>query len=341
MKLCISCCLTKFSMHLKQHNRIAFISLLCGLLSIVTAPLVTAGIPLAVDGRTDYVIATAAGATPVDAYAAAQLALYLQQITDAEFPQVEAEQLSTGQPALFIGLSGTALERLGETDPLADLEQQDFVLRTHNGDIFLYGNGVHSSLNAVMAFLETKLGWRWYSPFEIPVVPKQSTVNLDDFHETRGFSYLYRDLHLHRSMDYPYQLGANMRFDKRSREVDPYRNLPRDERPLVSAMNEIGSHTHSLHHFIPPTPNTRGAFEWLENKNYFKTNPEFFTMLEDGRRVPNKQLCFSNPQLREEFTRNVLRLIEIEGDDILLDVAAMDSPGRFCEHADCIALEDK
>ena len=51
-------------------------------------------IVLARDGATDYVIVTAADATGVDRYAAAELALYLRQMTGAEFPVVSEDAWS-------------------------------------------------------------------------------------------------------------------------------------------------------------------------------------------------------------------------------------------------------
>src|SRR5690606_3563337 len=100
---------------------------------------------------------------------------------------------------------------------------------------------------------------------------------------------------------------------------------------------------HSSFSFIPPAPDAKYIedFPWLKHKNYFETNPEFFSMNKEGVRVPDRQLNFGNPELRKELTKNILKFIEVEGDDIMVNVTAMDTPGRFCYSPESVKLEEK
>jgi len=121
--------------------------------------------------------------------------------------------------------------------------------------------------------------------------------------------------------------------------------VPRSQRAFVSAFREVehgaGNH-HTLFSFIPPHPGHRFAahFDWQEKKDYFETNPNFYSMAADGQRVPC-QLCFGNRDLRAELTRQVARLIGIEGDDVTVSICAMDAPRPFCTCTACGASERK
>ena len=309
-----------------------------------TVASVHASVPLTLNGQTDYSVVLPDAPSPVDEYSVETLVGYLKQMTGAEFPVVSAADADGVGPAIFVGLSDLALQRLGEQDPLADLEEQEHVARSKGADVFLYGKGIHGALHAVMLFLEEECDWRWYSVFEDPVLPDTPTLALEPFELKRGFSYAYRSLHIDYTMDFNYQHGANMTFDKKLRQRyggadEPL--PPRSERPYVSARNEMYGSTHTLHWYIPPSPNTKHAFPWLENRNYFETNPEYFSLWDNGRRVSNKQLCLSNPELRAELTRNVLDHIEREEPGLILELGAMDNPGPFCYCDGCKALEEK
>lgn len=319
------------------------ISLCVLVLSCMPAiPLLAQPLALAHDGATAYVIVTAAEASPVDRYAASELALYLEQMTGADFSLLDATDLAEAVPAIFVGLSTPALARLGDADPLAELGEQEHVWRTYNRDLFLYGKGIHGNLHAVMAFLEDQMGWRWYSVFAHPVLPDQPRVRLDPFAKRQGFAYAYRKVDLQRGFDFFYQQGMNMGFDARI-DLFARRNMPFEPTWFVSALNDQAYGSHTLFHYIPPEPGARGAdrWPWLEKRDYFGTHPDYFSLWENGQRVKNRQLCFSHPGLRAELTRNVLTTIERLGGPLLLSICAQDNPGRFCQCPGCEALESR
>ncbi len=314
--------------------------------SAPSEPVVQPPVVLAGEDEASHVIVLPESATRLDRYAADELALYLGVTTGAEFAVVEAAELADGQSAIFIGESAAARNRLGVSDMLTGLSPFTSIVRTAGQDVFLYGNEHHSNLNAVMHFLEGQTGWRWFSVFESPRIQEVSELVIEPVNLSYTRSFPYLSVHLHRSMDFPIQHGANMRFDKRVGGI-----VARDERtpedfPFFSALREVeqGSGNHTLYSFIPPVPDNERAdvFDWLEKKDYFATNPDFFSMNERGERYYVRgQLNFGNPELRAELTRNILRLIEIEGDEFILELGAMDNPGRFCLSPESVALEEK
>lgn len=302
-----------------------------------------ADLMLAADGKSDYQIVRPDKPTPVDNYAIKELAHYLQEITGAEFPVVAPETTAAERPAIFLGVSAPALKHL-RGDPLAELKADDHVARSIGEHVFLHGKGVHGNLYAVFEFLESSLGWRWFSVFEHPVVPSRPSVILKPFHRKKGFAFAFRKVNLHRSMDFPCIHGTNQGISARARDI--LRRSAEADRArfahFVSRKPEFGR-GHSLHLYIPPKDKGQGrhSYEWLEKDNYFKTNPELFSQWENGQRVPNKQLCFSNPGLCRELTKNVLKHIEVAGEDVILTVGANDHPGKFCYCPECAQLEEQ
>lgn len=287
-------------------------------------------IALSADGLTRYKIVPPDQPSRVDDYAAQTLAEYLGQITGAEFRVVAAAELPADTPALFVGVSAAALRRLGG-DPLTPLDAQEHVSCSRGADIFLYGEGIHGNLHAVMEFLENSLGWRWYSVYEKPVVPSRPGVTLSPFHRQRGFSFPSRELTLYWSHDFYYQNGMNMASERWGKDPPS---------PFVPYLRN-DKFVHSLFAYIPPTPDATHAraFEWLPRRDYFATNPDFFSLDPSGKRTPGRQLCFSNADLRAELSANVLKHLAVAPGNQIITVDAEDSPGVFCCCPGCRELE--
>ncbi len=282
---------------------------------------------LAKNGKTNYVIATAAQATKVDTYVAENLAKYLKQATGANFKVVDAAKVGKGQPCIYVGT--------GNTKPLKD---QEFIGESKGKNIYLYGKGKHGGLNAVVSFLEDKLGWRWYSFLDKPTVPKQTNMVLKPFSFKKGFSFKYRNLTSWFGPDFYYLHGRNMgitteRMMKTGKAIEKNISPYADERPFFPKV-------HSFDYFIPPKPG-KSRLKAYKNVGYFKDHPEYFSLWTTGKRVSNKQLCLSNKELRRQFTENVMKHVETYGEDLIVAVDANDNPGVFCYCPECKKLEAK
>ena len=319
-------------------NRLTLQASLAVLLFLPTI-LPAAELRLAVDGESDYQIVGPESASAVDGYAMRILADYVKQITGAELSAVAPDAMTGDEHSIFVGLSTPAIKRL-DKDPLDNLKDQEHVARSIGGDIFLYGKGVHGNLHAVMEFLENSLGWRWFSVYSIPVIPSKATLTLTPFDRRRGFSFAFREVGLRHGLDFYYQNGINMGFDRSIRSRQRY-NLETPAGIIPLKPNE--KFVHSSFAYIPPSPDTVYAktFDWLKRKDYFQTHPEFFSMNASGRRVNNRQLCFGNQQLRQELTRNILQHIALAGEDNIITLDAADNSDKFCYCPACQALEKK
>lgn len=316
------------------------LALLTGVLFLVTPAIAQSdggqSLTLAEAKQTRYQIVSATDADGIEAYAAKTLAGYLKEMTGAEFPVVSPDKYKADRPAIFVGLSEPALAKL-EPEPLAKLRDQEHVARSIGPDILLYGKGHRASLDAAMEFLENSLGWQWYSFLEKPVVPKRASLTLKPFSRKRGFDFESRQLPLRFGADFYLQQGVNMGLE--TKLLQRQQAVPGYLKSWLPNENFV----HTSFSYIPPTPDDRAAngFPWVEKRNYFETNPEFFSLSESGKRVPNLQLCYSNRGLRDELTRQVLRHIEILGQRQIIMIDAFDRPGRFCYCDGCIALEKR
>ena len=289
------------------------------------------GLRLVTGGKTEYVIAKPARASDVDEYAVNTLADVLQAKTTAAFKILTPDKLPPDRKRIFVGLSGPARTLLGQQDPLASLRSQEYVVRNVDDDVLLYGKGKHGSLHAVLDFMENTLGRRCYSKFGKPLLEVTPDLTLAPFDRRGGFDFAYRFL------DYPgeyaYQHGINMGFSERN--VRHRRRHHRDLYPKgVVSLKFIPVFPHTTFVYVPPKANHRNyrsRYPWMPNRSYFSTAPEFFTMDASGNRVA-RQLCFSNPRLRDELTRNVLAHIRVVGDeDAIIMVGQEDEPGRCCK----------
>lgn len=292
---------------------------------------------LAEAGNTTYQIVTDTESGSVEVYAAETLAASLKEMTGAEFPVVSPGERDAKRPSIFIGLSEPARARLApDEEPLAKLRDQEHVVRSVGRDILLYGKGHRSSLDATMEFLENSLGWRWYSVFEKPVVPKHATLTIEPFRRQRDFDFRRRHLALRYHPDFYLQQGVNMGLE--TKRLNRGESVPDFLRSWMPNENFV----HTTFSYLPPTPDDPYAngFSWVKKRDYFETNPEFFSVGPNGERVPNLQLCFSHRSLRDALTRQVRQHLAISGERQIIMIDAADRPGRFCHCDGCMALEE-
>ena len=267
--------------------------LLCSLFLAAVALAFGAELRLAEDGKTDCtIIYEKSGNKRLNA-AVKDLARTLEEITGAPFP-VKTE---ASGPKIFIGRPAP-----GDTRSLAPREVR---VKSVGGDLYIYGEGVQGNSDAIYAFLESQLGCRWYTMFGDRRIPKQSRLVLNDvdysFVPSFGCAFFYGG-----DAD---SFKASNDFFRRQRMYNSH----------FAEFAHIGPGGHSLARLVPPGTkdegagpnNMRPAYKYFEDKKYFETNPEYFTMNAQGKRTTH-QLCFSNPELRKELTKNIELVLEKE-----------------------------
>ena len=315
------------------------IAAVLGALLTVFAASAAEDLVLAENGKTDYVITFGTVPSAVDEFAARELRFFLRQMTGADFPVVRA----SGGPAIVIGhTNGGALSA------------QECRIESAGRNLLLYGGGIHGNLWAVYELLENRFGCMFLNAFGDLHIPARKTLTLPEGKQRIRYAFPSRAL-----MNWFYK-------DKDTMSLGFYRNrqnlllhgarhprYPGRERGIVCLREQfLGSH--SLFRLIPPgvsevkTGYTAGTgilspLPEFRERRYFRTNPEFFSMDADGKRVPNRQLCFSNPALRRELEKNIRLYYESErkrtGIGGVIEISCNDIAGRLCHCPDCMAQE--
>lgn len=294
---------------------------------------------LADGGKTNYVIVAGKIADPIQKLAAEELVFHLEKMTGARFNV--AENGSGKQCRIYLGLSDEARKVLGKDDLSSVLKPQENVIQVKGNDLFLYGNGKHGTLFAVYELLETHFGCRWLTVYEEPFIPQKTKLTLKKGSYRTAYAFPLRSL-----MNYFYK-------DKYKALLYDYRNrqnlligLDHRDRGIVPEIEIYGPACHTLS-VIMPGFTVRGAnkpAEWHTVKDYFKIHPEWFSLDEHGKRVSNRQLCFSNREMRKEYIKNALEMHRRQTAKYgksYLTLDLNDIAYRICCCKDCLKLEEK
>ncbi len=281
---------------------------------------------LSVESETDYVIILPEDATRQERRAAGELALWLGEITGAEFPVMadtapeRARELSVGRTTR---VTDAVLSKLEEVEP------EGYVIAIQNERVLLLGSGPSGPLHAVFALLEEDLGVRWYAP-EIHDVPfdeltralNQRPWAAGDYRVSRSSSLSASIVPRSVKPSYP------VRFFVHRFAYNPWglRN-----RINGSYAHQYGQHgydgaffVHTFHRLVPPD-------------RYFEDNPEYFGLIEGKRSWQRGQLCLSNPDVAAAAAETAIDALR-RSPRRLLSVSPLDRLGD-CECDDCREIE--
>lgn len=232
---------------------------------------------------------------------------------------------------IFIGRSPEVEKHLGK-EMLDSLRNEESLVVGKGNDLFLVGGGDVGTLYAVYDFMEDNLGYRFY--FNRKGGEKIDKKNVltwsgvesrkkpafpgyrKDFHNPRGY-----DLHRLRNRD-------NSVVDRFIKDYQyKYRGT-------------IGGH--GFLYFIPAEdPKPGQGYRPKAIRGYFKTNPEYFSMNEKGKRVPDAQLCLSNPETRKTLTKNFMAWVKERGPGMYMFGSNDNHNARYCWCPNCQKLEKK
>ena len=289
------------------------------------------------NGATDYVIVQPESPTGVDKFAVKELAQFLMAATGVDFKIVTISEAAKYDRKIFVGIGPANTSR-----DLEGMEDQDSVCESSGSNVYLYGKGIHGNLYAVYDFLEGTVGYRWFSAFAKPYIPKNDQLIITPFKKKVHLDFKYRDMYSDpfflrpEALLFLYRNKLNMGLESK---------MPKGS-GVEDQLKYIYPRTHTFFCYLPPreTPlQGRGInppLKSLKNKNYFTTNPEFFSMDANGKRVEALQLCFANKELRKELTANIEANIQVQGGKGIVDLTCNDIPGRLCYCPDCVKIEE-
>ena len=304
-----------FSMHKVVG---AALCILAGLTAVSGAELV-----LAEGGTTAYRVVAPKSPSPMERAAVADLTVTLREITGADFSSAAGKDRR-----IFVGVRPPC-----DREPLRENERR---VTSHDGDIYLYGEGKYGNARAVYDFLRDELGCRWFNSLGDKRIPKNPRLVLAELKKSivPSIPVLTLSYGAHECADW-------VDFTRRNGIMD-------------GTFDHVGPRGHSAQQIIPSGRVAAGKprvglvrppYKYFEDKKYLETNPEFFSMDKQGNRVMTMQLCYSNMAMRDEYERNMRIIFEKEHYDGLstavISLGQDDNGGAFCFCPNCKALEKK
>jgi len=254
-------------------------------------------INLVTENKTNYKIVIPDQANEIDKKAAEELQKYLYEISKTK---IEIIKDTEAKSDLEISIGNT--NRLSNSElnyDLNALEEDGFSIKTDGNTIFIFGGNVKGTLYGVYTFLEKFLNVKMYSP-EVLDIPQSANISIPQIDLTDISVIKYRELHK------PF-----------SRTSQKYSDWHKVHHPSVRE-KEYGSFVHTFQNLISAD-------------KYFEKHPEYFSEI-NGIRIPDQQLCLSNPELYQELLKNLKDQMSKKPEAKVWDVSQNDNFGScMCE----------
>lgn len=254
-------------------------------------------INLVTGNQTKYKIVVPDETNEIEKKAAEELQIYLYEISKTN---IEIIKDTEAKSDFEISIGNT--NRLSNSElnyNLASLEEDGYSIKTIGNNVYIYGGSVKGTLYGVYTFLDQFLNIKMYSP-EIFDIPKSSNITIPQIDLTEIPIIKYRELHK------PF-----------SRTSQKYSDWHKVHHPSVRE-KEYGSFVHTFQNLIPAG-------------KYFEKHPEYFSEI-NGIRIPDQQLCLSNPELYKELLKNLMDQMSKKPEAKVWDISQNDNFGScMCE----------
>ena len=232
--------------------------------------------------------------TAVEKYASELLAKYLEKVFSRKFPIVKSAEL----PAAGSCCVGPYFAAKG-LKGIPALSDEESIGKSADGRLFLFGRKRDSrgTLYAVYEFLERELGVRFYTPLA-EKVPQRKSFDLSkvDFRFAPAFPLGRNILRL--------MAPEGMSEDKY------YEFLSKSRINTVYGLDKVDSRFANFWRSVPHDGDSMHVF--IPAEKYYKTNPEFFALVNGKREnslgrggMKQPQVCYSNPELRKTLLKEV------------------------------------
>ena len=268
-------------------------------------------------------------------FAANDLKAHLEKATGGAVALCDGVAAPDGAFRIEVGTADAKRRALGAAKTLASGESAAVC---DGSSLYIWGEGKMGTANGVYVFLENRMGCRWLTPWDEPVIPKRSIpteafvdVNRPKLTE-RWILTIENTAQLPRNgILFHYRNRLNALMWANYNNVD----LPKGVKSLKPEVFCPNPMVHSI--FIRIPPHDRGGV-----KGSFKEHPEWYSMNERGKRVDTMEVCYSNRGLRDELSKRMVDSIDKFGGKGYFDLSQRDEfGGTFCFCPDCKALVEK
>lgn len=248
--------------------------------------------------------------------AAYRLAFYLEKMLGEK---VEVVKEAKG-PAIYVGKTVDTAKMLGLPNFVNLKYEEIFIKSTKDGNLVIAGAGSRGTLYAMYTYLEDFLGFRFWSMNEFDVPPKENFT-------MANINHRYNPVFLRRCI---YQFPLPHLPGQWKSGNPEFAAICRMNSGLTQTHTKFGGgdykagFVHTLRRIMPPG-------------KYFKTNPEYFSLINGRREHNNAQLCFSNKEMRKAFAAAAKEYYKREKGNYAISISHNDN-GGWCECAPCKEL---
>lgn len=278
--------------------------------------LAVAPLPLAREGRTEYVVVVDKNATIQERHAARELSLFLKQVTGAEFLILSPAEAGS-RPRIAVG--AVAAKLVAPSLSLDGLGADGIILGAQPPDLILTGapDAPRGALYAVYTFLEDYAGCRWWTRSEssIPCLPTLDVPGSLDFRYVPVFER--RDQCFMEGLgdkDWPVRMKYNGWTG------------PGDDAERGGTMSFAGGMCHTFYLMVPP-------------QEHFAKHPEWYSEIDGKRTHKNAQLCLTNPELTAFVIEQARALLRKNPKATFVSMTQNDCAG-YCQCPACKAIDD-
>ena len=267
---------------------------------------------IAENGRSEYTIVVADDASPSTKHGAAELRMFLEQMTGADLPVI-SERQPVGAHEILVGDSAH-LRRLGVEIDYSALGDEGYVLRTVGPHLVIAGGALRGTMYGVYGLLEDHLGCRWLTP-DVSHIPTYERLVVGPLDETRVPVLEYRDPYFIDCFDGDW--NARNRMNGSSARVE--------EKHGGKVTYEGFSHT---------------FFSFISPDEYFDEHPEYFSEI-DGERIRDRtQLCCTNEDVIRIMTEKLRQRMREHPEADVFSITQMDWD-NYCQCENCSALTER
>lgn len=270
---------------------------------VVAAPMVvTAQVTLS--KQNPPLVVTTPNPTSQERIASEELVGHLSQILGVPC-QVDSTQ-TPKRGAIVVGLASKWM-------PQADLGQEDILLKTEGGRLYVLGGGPRGVVYAVNRLLHLQ-GVRWWAPWASDV-PKKGRIEFKNLDLKESPKFESRD---------PFWFHAFDRtWARRNGSNSMHARLTEEDGGKIVYSGFV----HTFYPLVPP-------------EMHFKDHPEWYSEIGGVRKVEGGQLCTTNPELRKFLVEQVRDRLRKDTSARIISVSQNDWYGA-CTCPACKSLDDQ
>ncbi|MEI6422683.1 MAG: DUF4838 domain-containing protein, partial [Lentisphaerota bacterium] len=247
---------------------------------------------LAKDKKTDYVLVVKdEGNTAAENFAAEELKSHLDKVTGAEF-KVSKESEVKGSAGRRIYVGQTDFAKNNNVD-YAKLGQEEWIIKTVDGNLIISGGRPRGTIYAVYEFLEKFAGCHWLAE-DTAVIPSTPDFSIPFIDITEKPAFWFRNFCIPIQAD----AGKSVAFLARNKHNFGYLNAKYGFTERVGSPRD----THTFYDY---------------SKDWPADHLEYFAMQPNGKRVRGikgspGQICLTNPDVRKLMYEKLKSFIQAD-----------------------------